>query len=76
MAAWLSANIGTIIVILVLAAVIALAVRSMIKDKKSGKGGYGCGCANCAMHGKCHAVKTIQSDLPGRTRPSLEQDHT
>ena len=57
MAAFLSANIGNIIVILILIAVLALAIRSIIKDKKSGKGTCGCGCANCAMHGKCHAAK-------------------
>lgn len=57
MTAWLSANIGSIIVILILLAVIALAVRSVIKDKRSGKGGCGNGCAHCALHDKCHAVK-------------------
>lgn len=43
---------GTIIVGLILAAVIALAVRSMIKDKKNGKS-LQCGgdCSHC--HG-CH----------------------
>ena len=57
MAAWLSENIGSIIVILIIAAVVALSIRSLIKDKRSGKGGCGHGCAGCAMHGKCHAVK-------------------
>ena len=56
MAAWLGANIGSIVVILILAAIVVLAVRSMIKDKRSGKGGCGCGCANCALHGKCHSA--------------------
>ena len=36
MAAWLGANIGSIAVILILAAIIVLVIRSMIKDKKSG----------------------------------------
>ena len=57
MAAWFGANIGNIIVILIVTAVIILSVRSIIKDKKAGKGGCGCGCKNCAMSGKCHAVK-------------------
>ena len=57
MAAWFGANIGNIIVILILAAVIALSIRSIIKDKRSGTGSCGNGCAHCAMHGKCHAVK-------------------
>ena len=57
MAAFLSANIGDIIVIAILLIIIGLAVRSIIKDKKSGKGTCGCGCAGCAMHGKCHSDK-------------------
>ena len=56
MAAWLGANIGNIIVIAILLAVIALAVRSIIKDRKSGRGSCGCGCANCAMKGRCHSA--------------------
>ena len=57
MAAWLSENIGNIVVMIIVAAIIALAIRSVIKDKRSGKGSCGCGCANCAMHGKCHSAK-------------------
>ncbi len=57
MAAWVGANIGNIVIILILAAVIALVIHSMIKDKKAGKGGCGCGCENCALHGKCHTAK-------------------
>lgn len=55
--AWLGANLGSIIVALIVIAIIAFAAYSLIKDKKSGKGSCGCGCANCAMHGKCHAGK-------------------
>ncbi len=42
---------GTLIVGLALAAVIALAVRSMIKDKKNGKS-LQCGgdCSHCSGH--------------------------
>jgi len=57
MAAWLSENIGNIVVIIIVAAILALAIRSVIKDKRSGKSSCGCGCANCAMHGKCHTAK-------------------
>ncbi len=57
MAAWLGANIGNIIVIIILLTIIALIVRSIIKDKKSGKSSCGCGCAHCAMKGSCHAPK-------------------
>lgn len=45
---------GTVIVLLILALIVGAVIYSMIRDKKSGKGGCGCGCKNCAMHGQCH----------------------
>jgi hypothetical protein len=54
MLAWLTANLGTIIVTLILIGIVAAIIFKMIKDKKSGKGSCGCGCEHCAMHGKCH----------------------
>ncbi|MBR1797058.1 MAG: FeoB-associated Cys-rich membrane protein [Clostridiales bacterium] len=52
---WLQANTGNIIILLILAVVVALVIRSMIKDKKSGKGSCGCNCGSCAMAGSCHS---------------------
>lgn len=46
-------NISTILVGLVVIGIVALAVRSIIKDKKSGKG-CGGGCSGCAGSGTCH----------------------
>ncbi|MBO4866871.1 MAG: FeoB-associated Cys-rich membrane protein [Ruminococcus sp.] len=57
MTVWLSENIGNIIVITIVEAILALALRSVIKDRMSGKGGCGCGCSSCAMKGKCHPAK-------------------
>ena len=54
MLAWLSENLGTIIVSLILIAVVSTVIVKMVKDKKHGKSSCGCGCENCAMHGKCH----------------------
>ncbi len=54
MLGFLSANIGTIVVSVVLLVIVFLAVRSMIVAKKKGKSTCGCGCANCAMSGTCH----------------------
>ncbi len=45
---------GTVIVFLILLLVVGAAVYSMIRDKKSGKGGCSHGCQNCAMHGRCY----------------------
>ena len=47
---------GDIIVLAVLALVVGLVVRGMIRDKKKGKCGgcSGCsGCSGCAMAGTC-----------------------
>ena len=46
-------DMGTIIVLIVLAIIIALIVRSMVKDKKAGKS-LQCGgdCSKCGGH--CH----------------------
>ena len=38
---------GTLIVLVVLGAVVALIVRSIVKDKKSGKSSCGGDCSNC-----------------------------
>ena len=55
MISFIIGNIGTIIVSLVLIAIVALAVVSMIRDKKKGKS-CTCGgsCSGCAMSGRCH----------------------
>jgi len=52
---WIVDNAANIIVIMIVAAVVLLVIRSMIKDKKAGKSSCGCGCSNCAMAGKCHS---------------------
>lgn len=51
---WISANIGTIFISLVLLAVVALIIRSMVHDKKQGKSSCGGNCASCAACGACH----------------------
>ena len=57
MGAWLANNLGTILVVLVLAAVVFAIVRSLIRNKKKGKSTCGCNCAHCAMAGTCHPKK-------------------
>ena len=54
MGAWLANNLGTILVVLVLAAAVLAIVRSLIRNKKKGKSSCGCNCAHCAMAGTCH----------------------
>ena len=54
MAEWFGANWGTILVVLVLAVIVALIIRKIIRDKKVGRSSCGAGCAGCAMRGSCH----------------------
>ncbi len=57
MAEWLAANVGTIIISLILAGIVVAVIASKIREKKAGKSSCGCGCANCAMHGTCHETR-------------------
>lgn len=50
-------NLGTIIVCFVLAAVVALIVLVMRRDKKMGKSSCGNSCGACPMRDSCHAPK-------------------
>jgi len=51
---WLAENISTIVICIILIAVVACIIMSMVRDKKKGKSSCGAGCASCALHGKCH----------------------
>lgn len=48
-------NLSTLIVLLIVVGIVALVIRTMIHDKKTGKGCGGCngGCAGCG--GGCHS---------------------
>ena len=54
---WISANAGTLVLCILLLAVVALIVRSLLRQRKQGKSSCGCNCAHCAMHGSCHIQK-------------------
>ena len=47
---------GTAVVLIVLAGIIALIVRSIVKDRKAGKNSCGHKCGCCPMAGQCHAT--------------------
>ena len=57
MAEWFMQNLGTVLVAVILIILVALVIRSLVKDKKAGKSTCGSNCAHCAMAGKCHQVK-------------------
>lgn len=54
---WLAENIGTILITAGLIVIVALIIRSIVRDKKAGISSCGAkcgGCGACAMAGKCH----------------------
>ncbi len=55
MLSFLSQNLATIIVLLIVASVVGLVVFKMIKDKKAGKQSCSCGCGGCPMRESCHS---------------------
>ena len=55
---FLSENIGTIVVLLILVAIVAAIIYQMRKDKKSGKSTCGGNCSGCANSGACHSCQT------------------
>lgn len=57
MFAWISENIATILICIVLLGIVAAIIAGIIRDKKKGKSSCGCGCANCPMSGSCHQKK-------------------
>ena len=52
---WLSQNIATIVICLVLLGIVVAIIVNMINNKKKGKTSCGCGCSNCALKGTCHS---------------------
>lgn len=52
---WLVANLGTILVCIVLLVIVCAIVIKMAKDKKQGKSSCGCGGSDCAAAGSCHS---------------------
>ena len=54
---WIHANIGNILICLVLIAVVAAILLPLIRKRKRGEAACGCSCAHCAMCGECHSQK-------------------
>lgn len=57
MLAWLAANLINIVLILVVAGVVGLILRGMIRDRRAGKAACGGSCADC---GACHGCGTCR----------------
>ena len=54
MLAFLTENLATIIIAVIVIGILAAIIVKMIKDKKKGKSSCGCGCSNCAASEICH----------------------
>jgi len=52
--AWLSANLLTVILSILIAVLFLLTVIHLIRSRKQGKSTCGCGCAGCPHSGACH----------------------
>jgi len=55
MLAWLSANLINIVLIALIALIVGLLIRGMIRDKRAGKSSCGGNCASCGACSKCSA---------------------
>ena len=53
MLTWMNANMGNLIVSLILVAVAAAVIFKLIKDKKNGISSCGGNCAHCGMCSSC-----------------------
>ena len=51
---WISANLSTILITLVLIAIVVLIIRGLVRQKKQGKSSCGGNCASCGGCCACH----------------------
>ena len=51
--AWLTDNMGTIVVAAILAIIVALILRKMIRDRRAGRRSCSCGCEGCPGSATC-----------------------
>ncbi|MGN0591412.1 FeoB-associated Cys-rich membrane protein [Ruminococcus sp.] len=62
--AWLSGNIGTILVGLAVCGLLVLAVGKLIRDRRRGKFSCGCSCSQCPNSGICRREPPETSNNP------------
>ena len=53
MVTWLAENLGTILISIALIVLVALIIRTIIRDKKMGRQTCGGSCASCKMCAAC-----------------------
>ena len=60
MIAWITANLGNIVVSLVLIAIVVSVIFKLIKDKKNGISSCGGNCKSCGMCSSCNRPDKIR----------------
>ena len=58
--AWLSANLLTVILSILIAVLFVLTIVHLVRSRKQGKSTCGCGCAGCPHSGACHDISQTQ----------------
>ena len=61
MLTWLSANLINIVLVAVLALIVTLLIRGMIRDRKAGKSSCGGSCGSCGACGSCGRCGAAQA---------------
>lgn len=51
---WFTANLGSIVIGIIVAGLVAAVIISGIRKRLQGKSSCSCGCADCPMKNKCH----------------------
>lgn len=74
MLTWLTQNIGTIVILAVLAVIFGLMLYSLIRDKKAGKSSCGGGCAGCANACYCHSRAASKDPSSKKTESVSDAD--
>lgn len=71
---WLTENLATVIIaVILLAALTAIAVK-LIRNKKQGKSSCGCGCKNCVLSGKCRGAHSESAAEQAPESPKQNRD--
>ncbi|MDR0812387.1 MAG: FeoB-associated Cys-rich membrane protein [Oscillospiraceae bacterium] len=55
---FLAENIGTIVIGLVVAAIVAAIIIKTVRDKRAGRSSCSCGCSGCSSAADCGAGKS------------------
>ncbi len=55
---WFLENMGTIVTLLIVIAIVCTITYSLVRNARKGKSSCGCHCSSCPMGGVCHQQKS------------------